>query len=121
LIFYRLSAKINATKRRWKTMLICEENRMKNLSKVLGAASVLALCAVAQAQDPAAMAPPAPGADVTVQTQTTVNPDSDAIVGDAAPDTMPTTGGAPIALALLGSMTAAGAFIARRKLSGSSA
>lgn len=89
---------------------------MKNLSKVLGAASVLFLCAAAQAQDPA-MAPGAPGADVTVTTQTTTGLDApDTIVGDTMPDTMPTTGGAPIALALVGSLTAAGAFIARRKL-----
>ncbi len=90
---------------------------MKNLSKVLGAASVLFLCAAAQAQDPAMPPMPAPGADVTVTTQTTTGLDApDTIVGDAMPDTMPTTGGAPIAIALLGSMTAAGAFIARRKL-----
>lgn len=93
---------------------------MKNLSKVLAATSILFLCAAAQAQDPA-MAP-APGADVTVTTQTTTGVDApDTIVGDVAPDTMPTTGGAPIALALIGSMTAAGAFIARRKLTGSNA
>lgn len=97
---------------------------MKNLSSLLGAASVLALCAVAQAQDPAMMAPaPAPGADVTVTTQTTTGYDngSDTIVGADAPDTMPTTGGAPIALALVGSMTAAGAFIVRRRLGDSNA
>lgn len=96
---------------------------MKKLSSLLGVASVLALCAVAQAQDPAMMAPApappaAPGATVNVETQTTVGgADSDTIVGADAPDTMPTTGGAPIALALIGSMTAAGAFIVRRKLS----
>jgi hypothetical protein len=93
---------------------------MKNLSTVLGAASVLFLCAVAQAQDPAMApaAPPAtPGADVTVTTQTTTDygdAGADTIVGDV-PVTMPATGGAPIALALVGSLTAAGAFIARRK------
>lgn len=92
---------------------------MKNLSKVLGAASVLFLCAAAQAQDPAMAPAPAeaPGADVTVTTETTTGYGApDTIVGDTAPETMPTTGGAPIALALVGSMTAAGAFIAQRRL-----
>jgi hypothetical protein len=93
---------------------------MKNLSTVLGAASILFLCTVAQAQDPAVAPAPAPAPDVTVTTQTTTGLDApDTIVGDTAPDTMPTTGGAPIALALVGSMTAAGAFIVRRKLNGS--
>jgi len=105
--------------------LICEENQMKNLSSLLGAVSVLALCAVAQAQDPAmAPAPPdaAPTAGVTVTTSTTTGGADDTIVGStAAPDTMPTTGGAPMAMVLAGSMVAAGAFLARRKLSGSNA
>lgn len=95
---------------------------MKKLSSILALSGVLALGIAAQAQDPGAppadAAPPAdPG--VTVTTETTVEqpaPDT-MIVGTDDPGTMPATGGAPLAMALAGTLTAAGAFFVRRKLS----
>ena len=97
---------------------------MKKLSSILGVAGVLALGAVAQAQAPGdpgappAMAPPPGDTGVTVTTETTTGVGgADMTIGAEDPGTLPTTGGAPIAMALVGTLTAAGAFFARRKLS----
>jgi len=84
---------------------------MKKFWSLLAVSSALFLGGIAQAQAPAT----AP----TVSTETTVSTSTDAGASyDAAPSgTMPTTGGAPIAMALSGILTAAGGFLIRRKLS----
>jgi LPXTG-motif cell wall-anchored protein len=88
---------------------------MKKFAAVLGVTGMLAVSAVAQ--DPG-MAP-APG-DMSVTTTTTTEvPTTDpAVVGaEVTTTTLPATGGAPIAMALAGALTAGSAFFLRRKLS----
>ena len=77
---------------------------MKKLSSLLGAVSVLAFCAMAQAQDPAVppapvapdaapAAAPAPTPGVTVTTSTTTGATDDTIVGNRGNDYMEGAGG----------------------------
>ncbi len=90
---------------------------MKKFAAVLGLTGVIALSAVAQ--DPGmAPAPGAPG-DMSITTTTTTEvPTSDpVVVGAEEVGTLPATGGAPIAMALAGALTAGSAFFLRRKLS----
>lgn len=91
---------------------------MKKFAAVLGVTGMLAVSAVAQ--DPGmAPAPGAPG-DMSVTTTTTTEvPTADpAVVGaEVTTTTLPATGGAPIAMALAGALTAGSAFFLRRKLS----
>lgn len=87
---------------------------MKKILSLLSVAGIVAFAGIAQAQD---AVPPA-GAGVEVTTETTTTVPGETVVGAYEdPGTMPATGGAPIAMALVGSLTAAGAFFARRKLS----
>lgn len=86
---------------------------MKKFAAVLGLTGVLALSATAQ--DPG-MAP-APAADVNVVTETTPGVPADStMMGTEDVGTLPTTGGAPLAMALAGALTAGSAFFLRRKL-----
>lgn len=87
---------------------------MKKFAAVLGLTGVIALSAVAQ--DPAA-APPAADMTVTTETTTTIPEGDMTIVGTQDVGTLPATGGAPIAMALAGALTAGSAFFLRRKLS----
>ena len=90
---------------------------MKKFLMMLGVTGVLSVgAAFAQpAATPPAGAPATtpPPVDTTV-TSTTTTTD---VVGAETYGTMPATGGAPIAMALGGALTAAGAFFMRRKLS----
>jgi hypothetical protein len=96
-----------------------KETTMKNWMKVLSLGGILLSAAVVQAQ-PAAAPVPAPAVDTTVTTTTTTDtagtPGS-TVIGAENYGTMPTTGGAPIAMALGGMLTAASAFFVRRKVS----
>jgi hypothetical protein len=93
-----------------------KETTMKNWMKVLSLGGILLSAAVVQAQ-PAA-APVAPAVDTTVTTTTTTDTaGTPAVIGAENYGTMPTTGGAPIAMALGGMLTAASAFFVRRKVS----
>ena len=91
---------------------------MKNWMKVLSLGGVLLTAAAVQAQ-PAAAPAAAPPVDTTVTTTTTTDTvGAPAVIGaENNYGTMPATGGAPIAMALGGMLTAAGAFFVRRKIS----
>ena len=86
---------------------------MKKFLSLLAVGGALFSGGVAQAQAPGM----APGGSVTTETTTTTGAEPGAMMVDAPTGTMPTTGGAPIAMALCGALTAAGGFFVRRKLS----
>lgn len=83
---------------------------MKKLAALLSVTGILAMSAAAQEPAPA----PAP-TEVTVVTETT--PGDSQVIGAEDAGTLPTTGGAPLAMALAGALTTGSAFFLRRKLS----
>lgn len=85
---------------------------MKKLFGLFAVGSALFLGGVAQAQPIATT----PGVTVTTETTTGAVPGAMAFDAPAETGTMPTTGGAPIVMALSGILAAGGAFFARRKL-----
>lgn len=88
---------------------------MKKTASILGLAGLLALGTASWAQDPV----PAGDVETRVTTETTIdhgNPDDAFAATEADYTTMPATGGAPIAMAIFGTLTAAGAYLTRRKL-----
>ena len=87
---------------------------MKKLLGIFAVTSAMFLGGVAQAQAPGMNGGTAPG--TTVET-TTITEEGGALAVDAPSGTMPTTGGAPIAMALSGLLTAAGGLLVRRKMS----
>lgn len=91
---------------------------MKKLTGLFAVGSALLIAGVVQAQPMATTVAPAGGAPATtVTTETTTSTDTGAASSNPeATGTMPTTGGAPIAMALTGIIAASGAFFARRKL-----
>ena len=93
---------------------------MKNWMTVLSVATCLSVAGIAQAQDAAAPPPPpVPAGDATVTATTTTTTEVPGTICAETVDygTMPATGGAPLAMALGGALTAAGAFFLRRKVS----
>lgn len=87
---------------------------MKKLATILSVAGVLAVGTAGWAQEPV----PTEDLEVRTTTETTTgyaNPDV-MPMEETTYATMPATGGAPIAMALLGTLTAAGAYFTRRKL-----
>lgn len=92
---------------------------MKNWMTVLTLGVGLSAASIAQAQEGVPGAAPPPVGDTTVTATTTTTTEVPATVGAETTDygTMPATGGAPLAMALGGALTAAGAFFLRRKLS----
>ena len=94
---------------------------MKIAPKLIALTAIFLAATVAQAQMQTAA--PAPAGYTATATATTGNPPAigaeDAVAAPAQPDagTMPATGGAPLAMLLGGSLTAASAFFLRRKIS----
>ena len=86
---------------------------MKKFLSVLAVGSALFLSGASQVQAQGM----APGPSVSTETTVTTGGDASASYDAPSSGTMPTTGGAPIAMALSGILTAAGAFFIRRKLS----
>jgi hypothetical protein len=97
-----------------------KEKTMKNQLMIWSLGSILLIAAAAQAQQATTPPPvpvPAPAATtVTSTTTTTSGGDTDVIGAEPTVGTMPTTGGAPLAMMLSGGLTAAGAFLLRRRL-----
>lgn len=87
---------------------------MKKFVAVLGLTGVLAFSAVAQ--DPGAGSGAAVDIMTTTETMPGVPADSTMMATEEV-GTLPATGGAPLAMALAGALTAGSAFFLRRKLS----
>lgn len=89
---------------------------MKKTAGILSLAGVLAMSVTAAwAQDPV----PPGDVEAQVTTETTLeqaNAEGDFVTSESDYATLPATGGAPIAMALFGTLTAAGAYFTRRKL-----
>ena len=84
---------------------------MKKILGIFAVASAMFVSGAAHAQAPGM----APG--TTVETTTITEDVGDTSSIGAPSGTMPTTGGAPIAMALSGILTAAGGLLIRRKMS----
>ena len=88
---------------------------MKKLTGLFTVGSALLIAGIAHAQPGAPTSLP-PATTVTTEITTATGAEPSSIALDAPTGTMPTTGGAPIAMALSGILAAGGAFFARRKL-----
>ena len=90
---------------------------MKKLLGIFAVASAMFLSGVAYAQAPGMNPGGAPGTTTTVESTTITEDGGGAMTVDAPSGTMAATGGAPIAMALTGILTAVGGLLIRRKIS----